>query len=317
MVGLRGPARQLEPVNEKYLKGFKKDCQIRKITTFEHYALTVARFMRWLEDRHVSPLKVGKKELKDYLHHLTVEKGLIYKTVARDFAGLNAFYGYLEEDEFIEKNPIPQFKRWNLRSYKADSESQERQIISIEDAARLVSSVLETQDRAIILMLLKTGIRNHELCDLDVIDIDLPALTVNVKPTPKRSNCELYFDLECAEAIKRWLEVRSTRMGARRPYLFLTTRGNRITKFQVQRLVAKHAARVKLHNPESKRLKDRFTPHCCRHFFTTCLVQSGMPRDFVKELRGDSRHEAIDIYNHIDKKELRESYLAHIPQLGI
>jgi hypothetical protein len=42
-----------------------------------------------------------------------------------------------------------------------------------------------------------------------------------------------------------------------------------------------------------------------------------MPRDFVKELRGDARHEVIDIYNHIDKKELRESYLAHIPQLGI
>jgi hypothetical protein len=29
------------------------------------------------------------------------------------------------------------------------------------------------------------------------------------------------------------------------------------------------------------------------------------------------RGEAIDIYNHIDKKELRESYLAHIPQLGV
>jgi len=42
-----------------------------------------------------------------------------------------------------------------------------------------------------------------------------------------------------------------------------------------------------------------------------------MPREFIKELRGDSRHEAIDIYNHIDKKVLKESYMAHIPQLGI
>jgi integrase/recombinase XerD len=42
-----------------------------------------------------------------------------------------------------------------------------------------------------------------------------------------------------------------------------------------------------------------------------------MSRDFVKELRGDTRGEAIDIYNHIDKEELKESYLAHIPQLGI
>jgi len=34
-------------------------------------------------------------------------------------------------------------------------------------------------------------------------------------------------------------------------------------------------------------------------------------------LRGDARKEAIDIYDHIDRKELLESYLTHIPQLGI
>jgi len=38
-----------------------------------------------------------------------------------------------------------------------------------------------------------------------------------------------------------------------------------------------------------------------------------MSREFIQELRGDVRSEAIDIYYHIDKKELRESYLAHIP----
>ena len=39
--------------------------------------------------------------------------------------------------------------------------------------------------------------------------------------------------------------------------------------------------------------------------------------DDMPEPLGDVRKEAIDIYDHIDKKELRESYLAHIPQLGI
>jgi integrase/recombinase XerD len=42
-----------------------------------------------------------------------------------------------------------------------------------------------------------------------------------------------------------------------------------------------------------------------------------MSREFIQELRGDARREVIDIYDHIDKKELRESYLVHIPQLGI
>ena len=57
--------------------------------------------------------------------------------------------------------------------------------------------------------------------------------------------------------------------------------------------------------------------HCCRHWFSTWLLRNGMKREYVKELRGDARYEAIDIYHHIDRKDLRDSYLAYIPQLGI
>jgi integrase/recombinase XerD len=82
-------------------------------------------------------------------------------------------------------------------------------------------------------------------------------------------------------------------------------------------LVVQTAERIGLHDPNSERMEDHFSPHCCRHWFTTHLRRAGMPREFIQELRGDVRREAIDIYDHIDKKELRESYLAHIPQLGI
>lgn len=37
----------------------------------------------------------------------------------------------------------------------------------------------------------------------------------------------------------------------------------------------------------------------------------------MEDLRGDVRYKAIDSDNRIDKKELRESYLVHMPQLGI
>jgi len=42
-----------------------------------------------------------------------------------------------------------------------------------------------------------------------------------------------------------------------------------------------------------------------------------MAGEFIQELRGDKRSEAIDIYDHIDKDELQKSYLACIPKLGI
>ena len=61
----------------------------------------------------------------------------------------------------------------------------------------------------------------------------------------------------------------------------------------------------------------RFTPHYCRHWFTTHLRRNGMKREYIKELRGNSRNEAMDIYYQIDRDELRRSYLANIPTLGI
>jgi hypothetical protein len=42
-----------------------------------------------------------------------------------------------------------------------------------------------------------------------------------------------------------------------------------------------------------------------------------MPREYMQFLRGDAIKEAVDIYYHIDPDDVRKSYLAHIPQLGV
>ena len=43
----------------------------------------------------------------------------------------------------------------------------------------------------------------------------------------------------------------------------------------------------------------------------------GLNKEYLKELRGDARAEAMDMYRHIDSEELRKAYLAHLPELGI
>jgi hypothetical protein len=45
-------------------------------------------------------------------------------------------------------------------------------------------------------------------------------------------------------------------------------------------------------------------------------ARCGINRYYIPSLIAAATR-AIDIHNHIDKKELRESYLAHMPQLGI
>jgi integrase/recombinase XerD len=175
---------------------------------------------------------------------------------------------------------------------------------------------LSIREKAIITLLAKTGIRKGELIRIDLEDIDWKSQSIALKPRAKRSNRIVFFDNECGRTLKKWISLRS-KLKPNTNALFVSEYGNRADKNVIYYAVAKNAERVGLHNPKSPRVEDHFFPHCCRHWFTTHLLRSGMPREYVKELRGDARNEAIDIYHHIDKEELRKSYLACIPQLGI
>jgi integrase/recombinase XerD len=219
------------------------------------------------------------------------------------------------DEEMMSSNPIIPFRKRYLRKFKDDNGSEIRQLISIDQAAILLNSILNSRDKALTALLFKTGMRRGELCRLDIDDIDMKKMEILLKPTAKRSNRQLFFDYETADVLHIWLRARENR--TKGIALFPSRMKDRISPAEVDWIVKKRAENVGLHNSRSRRLEDRFTPHCCRHWFTTHLRRAGMPREFIQELRGDVRREAIDIYDHIDKKELRESYLAHIPQLGI
>jgi integrase/recombinase XerD len=279
------------------------------------YIYRANEYCAFLETRGKNPLTADRDDLRAFLSRLK-ERGLKFKTIDRIYSCLSAFYEFLIIDGLVEYNPILPFRKYYLRRYKNDSDSEIRKLISVEDASKLVNSILDSRDRCILVMLFKTGMRVGELTSLDVSDVDLDKGEVTLKLKKKRSNCVLFLDNEAIAVLQRWLAARKNRMGAKDQALFLSKVGTRISKRGVEELIEKHAERLGLHNPGA-RLEERFTPHCCRHWFVTYLLRAGMSRDFVKELRGDTRGEAIDIYNHIDKMELRESYLAHIPQLGI
>ena len=304
-----------EPKASDLIERFHNDCNLRDMVTTMDYVYRTRAYCAFLETRGKNPLNTDRDDLRDFLAHLKT-KGLKFRTIDAIYTSLSAFYEFLIIEGLVEYNPVLPFRKYYLRRYKKDNDSETRKLISVEDASKLVNSILDTRDRCILVLLFKTGMRVGELTSLDVDDIDLDKGQVTLKLKKKRTNRVLFLDNEAIAVLERWLVARKNRKGGEGQALFLSKIGTRITKRTVENSIEKHAERLSLHKPGA-RLEDRFTPHCCRHWFVTHLLRAGMSRDFVKELRGDARGEAIDIYNHIDKKELKESYLAHIPQLGI
>ena len=239
------------------------------------------------------------------------------KTIGNYFTSMAMFYEFLEFEEYVDKNPVHSVRKRYIRRYKDNDYGQMHKLISADEMARLINSTLDVRDKAIITLLAKTGIRLKELITLDVEDIDWVDQSIRLKPTPKRTNRTIFFDDETATILHRWVRARESRNEKGSKALFINNLDTRLNRNGVYLAVTKPAEKLGLHKPNSDRMEDHFSPHCCRHWFTTHLRRAGMSREFIQELRGDVRKEAIDIYDHIDKKELRESYLAHIPQLGI
>lgn len=254
---------------------------------------------------------VSTSNLKDFLVHL--RDGLGYKpsTISNYFSTLFAFCDFLEFEEIIDGNPIPKFRRRYFHQYK-NYIPERRQLISVEQMAELVQVPDWIGFQVIIIFLAKTGIRRNELITLDRSDLNLRRNMVTLKPTAKRTNRIVFFDSETKEFLKAYLKTRKDK----KPALFLGERGNRIHRDRIYYMVTKSARTLGFHNPEGA-LHEKFTPHCTRHWFTTHLRRAGMPREFIQELRGDVRREAVDIYDHIELKELKEAYLKYIPQLGV
>jgi integrase/recombinase XerD len=313
----------LKPVQDfsRFIEDFCKDCELREMTSesVRRYKSSLLIFAGFLYKIGVNVDQVDAHVLKDFLQYIKSERPvkLKHKTVENYFSALSAFYDYLAFEELVSTNIVLPFRKRYLRQYKDGYEDPERKLLSIEEMSRLVGSIMDPRDRATTVLFAKTGIRRGELLKLDVDDIRWEDYSITLKPTPKRSNRVVFFDDECAVALRRWLRVRE-KLNPKTKALFVSYQSlNRLDRNGLYTAVVKYAKRLGFHNPESSRLEDHFGPHCFRHWFTTWLLRNGMPREYVKELRGDRRGEAIDIYHHIDKQDLRKAYLAYIPKLGV
>jgi integrase/recombinase XerD len=301
------------------IEDFSQDCRLRGMTeeSIRKYMSSLKIFASFLNKLGLNTNDVDIRVLRDFLQHIIYERNAKHKTVENYFSALSAFYDYLAFEGYVNNNIVLPFRKRYLKRYKNDYDDPERKLLSIEEMSQLINSILDPRDKAIAVLLAKTGIRRGELLRLDIEDINWEEYSITLKPTPKRSNRTVFFDDECAVALRRWIKVRE-KLNPSTNALFISYQSlRRLDRNGLYTAIVKYAKRLGHHNSNSPRLEDHFGPHCFRHWFTTWLLRSGMPREYVKELRGDKRREAIDIYHRIDREELRKAYLACIPKLGI
>jgi len=123
------------------IEEFQADCKIRNIEGTKIYVLYAKQLSEFLKSRRKEPQDVTRDDLKAYLISLR-ERGLKQSSIDRVFTTISGFYAFMVDEEMISSNPITPFRKRYLRKFKDNTGSDVRQLISIEQAAILVNSIL-------------------------------------------------------------------------------------------------------------------------------------------------------------------------------
>jgi len=311
--------------------------------TRDAYERVLREFEAYLDDRGLTVRSANHRDCMAWVHRLRGSVG--ESTVATYASYLHRFYDYMSQVGAFEDNPMTLVLEEIDESINTDPQ---RRDVSVPAMRSFVGSIGHPLDHAVVLTLLKTGIRAGELCNLDTRDVHLDRAadesphraqlegrpnSIFVDDTPaqgqtyngerrtasnkRKRATTIPVDDELSAALTRWLAIRPDARSDADP-LFLSTAdqwGSRLTPDMVHHLVECHA-RERGWYRSGGGPEENVTPHYFRHFFTTHLRDRTGDRGVVKYLRGDVAQDVIDTYTHDWGDRVREVYANHIYKLS-
>jgi integrase/recombinase XerC len=251
----------------------------------EAYAHQVRRYLTWLGDR--SPVDgdplvdraARDWAVRDYKRHLKAVARWKPASVNLALAALDSFYTQLGLGR-----PIVRREELSRAAPRAITEEQQRRLLRIAERAR-------ARDRAIVVMLLYTGVRLAELVALDVEDVKTSARkgVVIVRSGKGDAYREVPLNALVRQVLDEWLAERTTNAvdgDGERP-LFVGRSGRRLSKRSVDDVV----------RGLGKDAGISLSAHILRHTFLTRMVRQGSDLVLVAELAGHRRLETTRRYS--------------------
>ncbi len=167
------------------------------------------------------------------------------------------------------------------------------------------------RDRALMLVMVQTGLRVSELTSLRCQDIVL-GTGAHVRCTGKgrKERC-IPLRKETVTTLRAWLRMRNADSSGS---LFPNTRGEALSSDGVQYLLNKHISTASQQCPSLK--KKKVSPHVLRHTAAMDLLQHGVDSTVIALWLGHESVETTQIYIHADL-ELKEKALAKTTPLNV
>ena len=248
------------------------------------YGHQVRRYLVWLGDRSPvdgDPLVDGDARdwaVRDYKRHLKAVERWKPASVNLALAALDSFYTQIGLGR-----PIVRREELPARAPRALSEEQQRRLLRMCERA-------SARDRAIVVVLLYTGLRLAELVALDVDDVKMSARKGIV--VVRSGKGDAYREVPLNALVRQvlaeeWLKERPKLAAESERALFVGRSGRRLSKRSVDDVV----------RGPGKDAGVKLSAHALRHTFLTRMVRQGSDLVLVAELAGHRRLETTRRYS--------------------
>jgi integrase/recombinase XerD len=274
---------------ERYLVGMVRR-NFRPLT-IQQTLSTLKLFLVFLRDTGKDRLEqVSRRDLEAFVER-EQDRGLKLSSVKTKLDRVHAFLQFLIEEEVIPRGVLVRKIRLRLPQYLPRA-------MDPADVRELLSVIEHVRDRALVLVLLRTGMRICELLALRVRDINIKDRTITIREGAKTRRGRItYFSTDCRDALRDWLHRRD----AHKEVLFYA-RGRRSLSYP-------GARRLFMNSLERAGLADRgYTIHCLRHTFASELLNAGMRLECLQQLLGHDSIQVTRRYARLTDKTREEEY---------
>jgi integrase/recombinase XerC len=280
----------------------QRNASSHTIAAYRNDLAGLAAFVRQERGDQVEAATVDHLLLRLYLARLSGgqrQVGYAKSTIGRKLAATRAFFSWLVRTGQLTVNPaelIATPKREQRLPFHLNID-QTVSLVEGPNHASAEEEPCQTRDTAILELLYSSGLRVSELTGLDVGDLDQPGGMVRVLGKGSKERIVPVGSVALT-ALATYLAERG--VPDEEAPLFLGSRGGRINRRTVARVVERWSARMLAFRAIS--------PHTLRHTFATHLLEGGADLRSIQELLGHSSLSTTQKYTHVGLDRLLEVY---------
>ncbi|MFQ5859235.1 MAG: tyrosine-type recombinase/integrase [Anaerolineae bacterium] len=227
------------------------------------------------------------------------DRGLAPSTVNRRLSTARSFFFWLQsQGQYEGANPV-----W--KDHYLQLPDPLPRALHSQDVQALLATIDDVMDRALFLVLLRTGIRVGEALALTVADVDLDQASLVIAQGGKNSRGRMvYLAQDVHQALADWLAARHEMPVSR---LFFTWRSHSLSGRTVSTRFHRYREQAGISRP--------YRVHDLRHTFATQLLNAGVPITTLQELMGHVTIRVTQRYARLAEATTRTQYFAAMHQV--